>query len=534
MAYLFRLVALCALWLLSCAAWAAEPIPATVVKEYKPQYVDQWFRDVSAACSAYHSAIGPANPGYTNQNNGPAVVNGQQVCRVSTIEISTGRNMGDVNGGVAVREVFSCPGGYTLEGNMCIPDPTQCEGGRERDASGQCACKAGTKEPPGGVGACVPGSDDPNQSADQKCEQSNAMRNIVGVDRIGRINGKHPLGVPSRVCGDSGQKGPDGSPLGCVMEFTAETSFLTQSGWVSEGEALGITNGPGLACVLGLDKDPQKPEDADKVPEAKKPDAKCRNGFTGSVNGVDVCIDRGTSEQNGVDWNRVTDGDGKQTDVKTDITCKGSQCTVTQTKTPVGGGDSTVTTTNVDRTQYCRNNPKHPICGNVPTGSNTGGSGSSGTGSGGGGGTGGSGGGGNGDGDDEGSSFGGSCGAFTCEGDAIQCAIAKEQHQRACKLFDDKTDESKLYDSEVAKGTNRNVTGDLPGNETFDVASKLNMGNMLGSAQCIGDLTVTVWRRDVVLPFTKICPALAYMGWVLVAVASLAAFRIVSGSKKED
>lgn len=523
MAYLFRLVALCALWLLSCAAWAAEPIPATVVKEYKPQYVDQWFRDVAAACSAYHAAVGPASPGYTNTNYGPAVVNGQQICRVSTIENSTGRDMGAVNGGVAVRDVLGCPDGYTLEGNMCIPPPTQCEGGRERDASGQCACKAGTKEPPGGVGACVPGSDDPNQSSDQKCEQSNAMRNIVGVDRISRINGKHPLGVPSRACGDSGQKGPDGSPLGCVMEFTAETSFLTQSGWVSEGEAIGITNGPGLACVLGLDKDPQKPEDADKVPEAKKPDAKCRNGFTGSVNGVDVCIDRGTSEQNGVDWNRVTDGDGKQTDVKTDITCKGSQCTVTQTKTPVGGGDSTVTTTNVDRTQYCRNNPKHPICGNVPTGSNTGGSGSSGTGSGGGGGggTGGSGGGGNGDGDDEASSFGGSCGSWICDGDAIQCAIAKEQHERACKLIDDFTSaEAKLYaDSKDKQG---NVTGDLPGNATHTFgASNFNTTDALGGGSCVTDLTVEVFGKAVSLPTSKVCPYVAWLKTILLAIGAL-------------
>ncbi len=100
--------------------------------------------------------------------------------------------------------------------------------------------------------------------------------------------------------------------------------------------------------------------------------------------------------------------------------------------------------------------------------------------------------------------------------------------------MEDKSDESRLYDAEVAKGRGRDVTKDLPGNETVDVAGKLSSQDLIGGGQCIGDLTVTVWRSDVSLPFSKICPVAGYLGYVLVMVASLAAFRIVSGTPKES
>jgi hypothetical protein len=66
-----------------------------------------------------------------------------------------------------------------------------------------------------------------------------------------------------------------------------------------------------------------------------------------------------------------------------------------------------------------------------------------------------------------------------------------------------------------------------------NVSGKLSQANLLGGGRCINDLSITVWGTEVSLPFTKICPALEYMGWVLVAVSSLAGFRIVSGVARE-
>jgi len=157
-----------------------------------------------------------------------------------------------------------------------------------------------------------------------------------------------------------------------------------------------------------------------------------------------------------------------------------------------------------------------------PGGGGTG-TGGGGTGTGGGGtGTGGGGtGSGDGDGDGEKGGFGGSCmSGFACEGDAIQCAIAKEQHRRNCQMFEDKTPESELYDA--AKTKTGNQTGDLPGNATFTFGSdKYDTTNLLGGASCIGDITVEVMGRPVVLEVSRVCPFLEWLRMALLAVGAV-------------
>lgn len=68
----------------------------------------------------------------------------------------------------------------------------------------------------------------------------------------------------------------------------------------------------------------------------------------------------------------------------------------------------------------------------------------------------------------------------------------------------------------------------------MDVSRDLSNEDVLGGGSCITDLNVRVWNSDVTLPFSKICGALGYLGWILVAVSSLVAFRIVSAPSKED
>lgn len=135
---------------------------------------------------------------------------------------------------------------------------------------------------------------------------------------------------------------------------------------------------------------------------------------------------------------------------------------------------------------------------------------------------------GDGDGDGDGDNgFAGSCMAgFSCEGDAIFCAIAKEQHKRACKLFDDKSPESDLY--EEYKGKTGDQTKDNPGNETIDIAGRIDSTDALGGGACIGDVNIYVWGTAVTLPLTKLCPVLAMLGNLLVAVSMLVALRIIT------
>ena len=142
----------------------------------------------------------------------------------------------------------------------------------------------------------------------------------------------------------------------------------------------------------------------------------------------------------------------------------------------------------------------------------------------------GGGGGGNGDGDGDGekSGFGGNCASgFACEGDAIQCAIAREQHVRACKLFDDQSPESKLYNDN--KGKEGKQTNDLPGNETVNVFGRIDSSDALGAGGYgLSDLPITVWGKAYSLPLSMLNPYLAALGNVLLAVSFLLALRIVA------
>ena len=134
---------------------------------------------------------------------------------------------------------------------------------------------------------------------------------------------------------------------------------------------------------------------------------------------------------------------------------------------------------------------------------------------------------GDGGGEDDGSGFGGSCVAgFSCEGDAIQCAIAQEQHRRSCKLFDDTSPESDLYNAN--KGKTGNQTGDLPGNETISLSGRIDTSDAIGGGGCFGDLSVTVWGSSISLPLSNLCQYLAMLGNILVAVSMLMAARIVT------
>jgi hypothetical protein len=263
---------------------------------------------------------------------------------------------------------------------------------------------------------------------------------------------------------------------------------------------------------------------------------------------VDVCIDPSSGYTEGIDWTQVTDANGNIKEQKTEIKCEGEKCTIQTTlKDPGSTGPGNTTTTTTTRGAYCAKNPESAVCkgDKDPTGSSRnqngrGGSGDPAAGGGSGGGSGGgNGGGGDGNGDGfckenpdspicKNGTFGGSCAAnFTCDGDAIQCAIAKEQHLRNCRLFDDPSDESRLYDTEKAKDPNRKVTSDLPGNDTVDMTGRIDMSDALGGGGCISDLSISVLGQSISLPLSVICPYLAMLGNVLVAVSLLLAVRIV-------
>jgi len=289
---------------------------------------------------------------------------------------------------------------------------------------------------------------------------------------------------------------------GCKVTFDKQSAvnFGTDASpnWVSEGEFDFASNGNTVdqSCTLG----------PGETPKPAPPKEKCPSGFTGTVNGVEVCVNKRPDSGVGDDTKETEENNGTDTKkTKTDsrTECKNGVCTTTTTTTTTTTNNSTGASTTTSNTTvstqgqkgFCAENPGVKICDT---------------------------------GEDDGSAFGGACGSgFTCEGDAIQCAIAQEQHRRACKLFDDTSEESQLYQSN--KGKEGNQTTNLPGNETVNIAGRIDSSDALGSSAAgIADLNVTVLGQSISLPFSMLNPYLAALGNVLLAVSFLLALRIVA------
>lgn len=224
--------------------------------------------------------------------------------------------------------------------------------------------------------------------------------------------------------------------------------------------------------------------------------AKPCQGQQGEVNGVTVCVpysgDTNVIESVSKDSNNVTDSDSsknKSESSEKSTKCEGNKCTTTTTTTynnnGVTGTRSETKTESKD--DFCSKNPAATQC--------------------------------------KGGTFGGSCsGGFTCDGDAVQCAIAREQHKRACSLFDATSPERTLYES--SKTATGNQAPAVPG--VAISSSSFDTSNALGAAACLVDVPVTIANHQLTVPFSKVCPHLDMLKAVLIAVSLLLAVRIVS------
>lgn len=219
-------------------------------------------------------------------------------------------------------------------------------------------------------------------------------------------------------------------------------------------------------------------------------------GSSGTVNGVTVCIPLGsdpsvTVESKSGSTTSGTSGGASTGSSSTDkaTSCTGATCTTTTTTTTTSASGA-VTTSAQTKTEpkddFCVQNPQSLICKQ--------------------------------------SAWSGSCaGAFTCSGDAVQCALSKEVHTRNCSLFDKQTLEGALFDAQKDK------TGSQVTNEDKTIgASSFDTTDALGGGSCITDKQITVMGWTGSLPFSVVCPHLAVLGNILLLVSFLLAGRIVA------
>jgi len=130
------------------------------------------------------------------------------------------------------------------------------------------------------------------------------------------------------------------------------------------------------------------------------------------------------------------------------------------------------------------------------------------------------------------SNFSGACGGgFTCSGDAVSCAMAREQYNRNCMLYDIDTPLSMKGRDYVGWGSQATPPGH-PGapaniqNTTFSFSSLINMQNEFGNA-CPSDRTFSGAGSSFVIPFSQMCGPMQLMGQVMVAICLLGSVAIV-------
>lgn len=271
-------------------------------------------------------------------------------------------------------------------------------------------------------------------------------------------------------------------PIGCKVEGkVTDCAFLSASTntlcFISfpkfTGEVCDPAADPGGAPYAVADPDP---------PAGVCPKGTC----PGTINGVQTCVpcSDSASVATATSTSSTTSGTGTSTVTTTSTVvtttktvCSGADCTTSVvTTTPTSTATTTAT---VPKEAFCKENPKHPSCAEAGT-------------------------------------FGGVCGAFTCTGDAVQCATAKAINESKC-LLDPGTglDAVKTALAGGTFGTALQVRNKVVG--------QFDQTNPLGNASCPADQTLNLLGAQVVIPLATACPSLQAMGNLIVAFALIAA-----------
>lgn len=276
--------------------------------------------------------------------------------------------------------------------------------------------------------------------------------------------------------------------LGCkgIMQGTLiRAQDKTTGQWVTEGDVVGKS--PGESCVYN----PATDAAPDNTPGGKD----CTvNGLTvfcaydpntnviQSVKSTGTTGTTTTSTPSGTETVAIT---GTGTEI---TTCVGSKCTTTTSTTTTQGTQTVVVSkeTEESKSDFCKSNPTSPMC---VVGE-----------------------------------FSGSCSAgHTCNGDAVMCAIARAAWEQKCSLVDGTSAETEAYATATSSAGHGLTT------ETLTISPEnIPASNLLGeSGQCIADRSVTILSQTVTVELSKVCPYLATVGNMGLAVAYLVAFALI-------
>lgn len=494
MAYLFRLIAFCvAVW----SPFAYAVIPATPITEYTvaPSNFVGYHSSKLAACSskaAYETTL-LTDGSVAEVNTGAS---GGASCYLNK-RLPNGTVQANYAGaGYGSRAAYSCPANST-------------------GTTTTCTCNTGYQENSDST-SCLP--------VTPPCEAPNVMRDgVCGPPDPPKCN--YPPGAPMpdtlfQMGGGANYKGGYICYLNC--EAVPDMRGQKDGKWYhwgpykstgatcanSTGDSTGGQPTPDNPDGVPPPPDPDAPPRDPPPPPPEPPPEQCKKGTCpGSINGTTVCMPcqetRSPQPVPGAPPNAPPTppdptGNNAPPDTKNTTqsatNCKDGKCTTTTTTSTTDSAGVTTTNSHTkteSKDDFCTSNPRSSMCID--------------------------------------GAFGGACaGGFVCEGDAVQCAMAKEQHSRNCKLFEDfDGEEAQLYQNE--KGKEGSVLGSLEGNITKTIgASDFDTSDALGAgATCIANKSITVMGTSILIPFSDICPYLAILGNILMSVSFLLAGRIV-------
>ncbi len=250
------------------------------------------------------------------------------------------------------------------------------------------------------------------------------------------------------------------------------------------------------AAPVGGEATPSTPSASDPCPSGQN---------MGVINGIPRCFSSSSvpppvpQTTTTVNATPVVNGDGTTTYVATTTAPNGATDVVTTIKDTASGAQVSQSTVRTmaevpksDLDKFCVDNPQSPLCKIT--------------------------------------SFSGTCGAtLTCDGDAIQCAVARATFASNCQLSTTSS-LSALGDS-LAAG-NDPLASTLPSSTNFttvNVSGMLDTTDALGGGSgCLSDQTFDfVGGQTYTLPWSQLCGSFELMGFAMMFAAALGCARIV-------
>jgi len=250
----------------------------------------------------------------------------------------------------------------------------------------------------------------------------------------------------------------------------------------------------------GEGSEPPAPEPEPPPSEPEPEPEPCKTGFqTVSVNGISSCVkspppidnvDQAQQTTTNPDGTTTTTNKTTTTKVNDDGTV--TKTTETQTTTKDQAGNTISSGTSSQSVEqglegFCEDNPTSSICGEQP------------------------------------GLFDGDCqGEIKCEGDALQCAIAASTFKTQCALS--VTDDVKDAFQDMI---NYDGTGPGEGLDRLEINVNELQVSMSGGGAGLADQSFSIMGKTIVLPFSQLNSILAFIGYAVMVIAWLQAYKII-------